>query len=95
MWFFKKKKETAEDIQIKRIKAERLDMRGLFSSINNRAEIDILYKELCKQCHPDKYEQYPERQAVAKELFDKVQDARNNYNKLTELKSVIESELIK
>ena len=95
MWFFKKKKETAQGIQIKRIKAERLDMQGLFSSINKRAEIEVLYKELCKQCHPDKFEMNTELQTIARELFNKVQDARNNYGRLMELKSIIENELIK
>ena len=37
MWFFKKKRETEQDILIKRIKAEQLDMQDLFSNINNRS----------------------------------------------------------
>ena len=55
MWFFKKKRETEQDILIKRIKAEQLDMQDLFSNINNRSEVETLYKELCKLSHPDKF----------------------------------------
>lgn len=95
MWFFKKKKETEQDILVKRIKAEQLDMQGLFSNINNRAEVETLYKELCKQCHPDKFEKDAERQEIAKELFDEIQNSRNNYNSLIKLKSIIEEKNIK
>ena len=94
MWFFKKKRETEQDILVKRIKAEQLDMQGLFSNINNRAEVEALYKELCKQCHPDKFENEPEKQKIAKELFDKIQNGKNNYNSLVELKAIIEKELL-
>ena len=38
MWFFKKKKETEQDMQVKRIKAEQLDMQGLF----------FQYKQTCR-----------------------------------------------
>ena len=95
MWFFKKKNETEQDILVKRIKAEQLDIQGLFSNINNRAEMKTLYKELCKQCHPDKFEKDSEKQKMAKELFDRIQNARNNYNILIELKNIIEEKLIK
>ena len=95
MWFFKKKKETEQDMQVKRIKAEQLDMQGLFSNINKRAEIEALYKELCKLCHPDKFEYDSESQNIAKELFEKVQNCRNNYNSLIRLKSIIEEKLLK
>ena len=94
MWFFKKKRETEQDILVKRIKAEQLDMQGLFSNINNRAEVEALYKELCKQCHPDKFENEPKKQKIAKELFDKIQNGKNNYNSLVELKAIIEKELL-
>ena len=40
MWFFKKTKRTEQDILIDRIKAERLDMQGLFSNINKRGEVE-------------------------------------------------------
>lgn len=96
MWFFKKKKEkeTEQDILVQRIKAERYDLQGLFSNINNRAEVESLYKELSKQSHPDKYENDLAKQEIAKELFAEVQNNRNNYNQLMELKKIIEVKLL-
>lgn len=97
MWFFKKKKkrETEQDILIKRIKEEQIDMQGLFSNIGNRADVGDLYKELCKQCHPDRFENDAEKKVVAMELFTCVQNNRTNYSKLIELKTKIEDKLIK
>ena len=94
MWFFKKKRETEQDILIERIKAEQLDMQNLFSNINNRSEVETLYKELCKLSHPDKFDKEPARKEIAKELFAQIQTNRNNYNQLMELKSIIEVKLL-
>lgn len=94
MWFFKKKKETEQDILIKRIKSERLDMQDLFSNINNRSEVESLYKELCKLSHPDKFDKEPKKKEIAKELFAQIQTNRNNYNQLMELKGIIEVKLL-
>jgi hypothetical protein len=96
MWFFKKKKkkETEQDILIKRIKSERLDMQDLFSNINNRSEVESLYKELCKLSHPDKFDKEPEKKEIAKELFAQIQTNRNNYNQLIGLKDIIEVKLL-
>ena len=96
MWFFKKnkKKETEQDILVQRIKAEKYDLQGLFSNINNRAEVEALYKELSKQSHPDKYENDLAKQEIAKELFAEVQNNRNNYHQLMELKEKIKVKLL-
>lgn len=94
MWFFKKKRETEQDILIKRIKAEQLDMQDLFSNINNRSEVEALYKELCKLSHPDKFDKEPAKKEIAKEVFGQIQKNRNNYNQLMELKSIIEVKLL-
>ena len=94
MWFFKKKKETEQDILIKRIKSERLDMQDLFSNINNRSEVESLYKELCKLSHPDKFDKAPKKKEIAKELFAQIQTNRNNYNQLIALKDIIEVKLL-
>lgn len=94
MWFFNKKRETEQDILIKKIKAEQMDMQGLFSTIQNRAEIGTLYKELCKQCHPDKFENDTVKKNIAIKLFESIQNNKNNYNKLIELKAVIKEKLI-
>ena len=94
MWFFKKKRETEQDILIKRIKDEQLDMKDLFSDINNRSEVETLYKELCKLSHPDKFDKEPMKKKLAHELFAQIQINRNNYNRLMELKRIIEVKLL-
>ncbi len=95
MWFFKKKRETEQDILIERIKAEQLDMQDLFSNINNRSEVETLFKELCKLSHPDKFDKETEKKEIAKELFAEIQKNRNNYNQLMKLKSIVEVKLLK
>ena len=95
MWFFKKKRETEQDILIERIKAEQLDMQDLFSNINNRSEVETLFKELCKLSHPDKFDKEPVKCERAKELFAQIQKNRNNYNQLMKLKSIVEVKLLK
>ena len=86
MWFFNRKKDSLQEDLIKKIKEERLDMTGLFSNINNRDKIEVLYKELCKLSHPDNN---PTKIEIAQELFTKLQESRNDYNSLIELKKVI------
>ncbi len=93
MWFFKKKRETEQDILVKRIKSEQLDMHDLFSNINKRGEVEALFKELCKIAHPDKFDKDPEKNKIAKDLFAQIQNNRNNYNQLIELKEMVEVKL--
>ena len=94
MWFFKRRKQTEQDILIERIKAEQLDMQGLFSNINKRGEIEALFKELSKQSHPDKFEKDSVKKDIAKELFAQIQNNKNNYSQLMELKKEIEVKLL-
>lgn len=94
MWFFKKKRETEQDILVNRIKSEQLDMRSLFSNINKRGEVEALFKELCKIAHPDKFDKEPKKKEIAKELFAQIQTNRNNYNQLIALKDIIEVKLL-
>lgn len=93
MWFFKKK-QTEQDILIERIKAEQLDMQGLFSNINKRGEVEALFKELSKLSHPDKFENNPEKKDIAQKLFIQIQNNRNNYTQLMELKTIIKVKLL-
>ena len=93
MWFFKKKR-TEQDILIDRIKAEQLDMKGLFSNLNKRGEVEALYKELSKLSHPDKFEKDPEKKEIAQKLFTQIQNNRNNYTQLMELKAIVEVKLL-
>ncbi len=94
MWFFKKKKQTDQDILIERIKAEQIDLQGIFSDINKRGEVETLFKELSKLSHPDKFEKDPEKKEIAKELFAQIQNSRNNYTRLIELKQSVEDKLL-
>ena len=94
MWFFKKKKQTEQDILIERIKSEQLDMQGLFSNINKRGEVEALFKELSKLSHPDKFEKDPEKKEIAKDLFAQILNNKNNFNQLMELKKEIEVKLL-
>ena len=95
MWFFKKKKDPEHDALIEKIKEEEIDIQNIFSNISNRAKIEVLYKELCKLCHPDNFEKDLEKQRLAKELFDRVQSNKTDYNRLLELKTIINEQLIK
>lgn len=90
MWFFKKKKQTEQDFLIERIKSEQLNMQGLFSNINKRGEVEALFKELSKLSHPDKFEKDPEKKEIAQKLFAQIQNNRNDYTQLMELKSIVE-----
>ena len=94
MWFFKKKRETEQDILVNRIKSEQLDMHDLFSNINKRGEVETLFKELCKIAHPDKFDKDPEKNKIAKDLFAQIQNNRNNYNQLMELKEMVDIKLL-
>lgn len=94
MWFFKKKKQTEQDILIERIKAEQIDLQGIFSDINKRGEVESLFKELSKLSHPDKFEKIPEKKDIAKDLFSQIQNNRNNYTRLIELRQSIEDKLL-
>ena len=93
MWFFKKKRETEQDMLVKRIKSEQLDMHDLFSNINKRGDVEALFKELCKIAHPDKFDKDPEKNKIAKDLFAQIQNNRNNYNQLIKLKEMVEVKL--
>jgi len=95
MWFFRKWKDPENDALIEKIKEEQIDMQNIFSNISNRTKIEVLYKELCKLCHPDKFEKDLEKQRLAKEIFDRVQSSKTDYNRLLELKEIINEQLIK
>lgn len=91
---FQKKRETEQDILVKRIKSEQLDMHDLFSNINKRGEVEALFKELCKIAHPDKFDKDPEKNKIAKDLFAQIQNNRNNYNQLIQLEEMVEVKLL-
>ena len=69
-------------------------MHDLFSNINKRGEVEALFKELCKIAHPDKFDKDPEKSKIAKDLFSQIQNNRNNFNQLMELKETVEVKLL-
>ncbi len=74
--------------------SEQLDMQDLFSNINNRSEVETIYKELCKLSHPDKFDKEPVKKEIAHELFAQIQKNRSNYTQLMKLKHIIEVKLL-
>lgn len=50
----------------------------------------MLYKELIKKSHPDKH---PQKEKLAKEIAELVNNNRYNYRELLKLKERIENEL--
>lgn len=92
MWFFHKQK--IDKSLIDEIKNEEVDMQTLFSNINNRAKVETLYKQLAKQVHPDRYENNPEKQAIAYHLFSQLQNHKSDYDFMLKLKEEIETKLL-
>lgn len=94
MRLFRKHKRTESEILTEKIKNEKLDMPNLFTNINGRGEIEMLYKELCNLTHTDRYVGDPEKYVIAGDLFRKVQANRADLNKLKELKIEIKHQLM-
>ena len=93
MWPFRKK--TVSDALIDEIKSEPLKMGNLMGSIKNMNQLESLSKELSATIHPDRFVGDVRMQEKAKELFQKVQASRYNYDALMVLKQEIECLLSK
>lgn len=50
-----------------------------------------LYKELIRKAHPDRH---PQKEELAKEITEAINNNRHNYRGLLELKKRVETELI-
>lgn len=70
-------------------KNNKIDMNNLMNSIHNSR---ILYKELSKKCHPDRFINDP-KQNKAEEIFQEITKNERNYEKLSSLKLRAENEL--
>ena len=90
MWFFSRKNRLNQ-VEIDKIKAEKCDMESLFANINNRAKSEILYKELAKQLHPDRYVLDLDKQKIAADLFCELQSHRTDNEEMLEIKQKIVS----
>ena len=70
-------------------KNTKIDMENIMDSINNS---QVLYKELSKKCHPDRFVNTKEHD-LAEKLFQEISLNKRNYQKLVELKVRAKSEL--
>ncbi len=59
--------------------------------VESIAKSKILYKELIRKAHPDKH---PQKENLAKEITELLNNNRYNYRELLILKEKIENELI-
>ena len=91
MLFFRKNRTRKELIE--KIKKEELDLSSVFSAINNRAEVDQLFKNLLRRCHPDRFVDNPEKNALAEALFKKVMANSTNLGVLKGLEIIIKRDL--
>ena len=87
------RKKSIQKGAIERIKKEEIDFSSMFAAINNRAEIEQLFKSLSRRCHPDVYVSNPDKMALAEELFKKVMANSTNYEELVELEKTIYEKL--
>lgn len=90
----KRKKKQLEfgDIskdKVKKAKEENVDMNDLMNSIISSK---ILYKELSRSCHPDRFIN-SDKQRRAQEIFQEISKNKRDFKKLTELKQIAVSEL--
>lgn len=74
---------------IKNAQKHHVNMENLMNSIHNSHQ---LYKELSKNCHPDKFVN-TDKQSLAEEIFKEISKNKRNYEKLISLKSRAEKEL--
>lgn len=58
--------------------------------VESIAKSKMLYKELIKKSHPDKH---PQKEKLAKEIAELINNNRYNYRELLKLKERIENEL--
>lgn len=91
MSIFKRKDNREETLN--RIKKEEMDFSSVFTAINKRSEIEQLFKSLSRRCHPDVYVGYPEKMALAEDLFKRVMANSTNYEELLKIQSIITTEL--
>ncbi|MBC8548979.1 MAG: molecular chaperone DnaJ [Candidatus Brocadiales bacterium] len=66
-----------------------IDMDNIIHSIARSRE---LYKELRKICHPDRFQNYPEK-TISESIFKEVTRNKRNYKELLVLKERIKEEL--
>jgi len=92
LWLLLKKRLQPKDREIrKKVMGEgKIDFANtMMSAFHAQA----LYDQLKVKCHPDRFPQDGEKNAIALELFQQIAKNKNNYNKLLELKVLAEEKL--
>lgn len=92
-WIKRTKQQTANfgmsKSDLKKSIGDTATMQNLVNSIGKSRE---LYKELSKQCHPDKFAG-TSLETIAEELFQEISYHKRNYQKLLEIKKVAQQQL--
>lgn len=93
MGLFKKRNKDQQRL-IDEIKKESINMHGLFSNIEKMGALQDLYIELCSEAHPDRFVD-SEKQEIAKQMFQKIQENKYNYEELVNIKQEMKVKLLK
>ncbi len=93
MGLFKRRNKDQKRL-IDEIKKESISMEGLLGNIQKMDELQVLYKELCSEAHPDRFMD-SEKQEIAKQMFQKIQANKYNYEELVSIKQEMEVKLLK
>jgi len=75
--------------KIRNAKKSDIDMGNLMNSINGSKD---LYKELSRNCHPDRFVK-TDKQEIAEKIFQEISKYKRDFNKLNELKQRAINEL--
>ena len=87
------KKKPLQKDAIDKIKKEELDFSSMFVAINNRTEIEQLFKSLSRRCHPDRFVDEPKKWAIAEDLFKRIMANSTNLNEMKKIEKIITKEL--
>ena len=97
IWLIIKSKSIQKDLAfadlgkdaLKEARKQPLNMAGLMDSI---ADARSLYKDLSRKCHPDLFENHPNRE-LAEQIFKQITVHQRNFEKLNALKQRASTEL--
>lgn len=84
MFWIRKRKKQEKDM-IREALSEPLDMKRVFSTINDRDELSDTFKSICRIAHPDRFIDSPDKMALAEQLFKEAQQYRTDLQKLKEI----------
>lgn len=87
------KRDRARKELVDKIKKEDIDFSSVFSTINDRSEVNSLFKSLSRRCHPDRFVDDPQKMIIAEGLFKKVMSNSTNLDVLKELDNITKQEL--